>query len=255
MKKIIASVVIGLLVLLVAAVIVAGTMAGAAVKAAVESVGPQATGTAVTLAAADLSILSGKGSAQGFVVGNPEGFHTPSAVEVDSVAIRVDPGSLFSDTIVIDEIHIDGALVHWEGSMKGSNIARIQKNIEDFAGMGDDSAEAGQTRVVIRNLLITNTRAKVSMTMLKGKAAPVPVPDLHLTDIGEEDSGKTVGDVVRTVTQPIIKSVAEAVANSQGLVEGGSIADKVKSAGETVKEGVTGGLKGATDKVKGLLGR
>src|SRR2546422_2170121 len=90
-----------LVVLLIAAVLAALYFLGAIVKKGVESTGPHITKTTVRLDAAKLSILSGNGELKGFLVGNPEGFNSPSAVRVGSVEVGVQPGSVFSDKVVV----------------------------------------------------------------------------------------------------------------------------------------------------------
>ena len=52
------------------------------IKKGVEAVGPQITKTEMKLEKASISILSGSGALKGFVIGNPEGYKTPSAIKV-----------------------------------------------------------------------------------------------------------------------------------------------------------------------------
>src|SRR5438046_3172915 len=77
---------------------------GGVVKAAVEKVGPIVTQVPVKIESATLSIFNGKGQLNGFQVGNPQGFKTPNSIKVGSVAVDVNPKSVFGDKVVIHSI-------------------------------------------------------------------------------------------------------------------------------------------------------
>ena len=51
--------------------------------------GPEVTGTEVSLDAATLSPLDGSGSLSGFAVGNPEGYNAENAFSVDSIKLKL----------------------------------------------------------------------------------------------------------------------------------------------------------------------
>src|SRR5580765_4153722 len=71
------------------------------IKRGVETYGPQFTKVAVKLESVNLSLLSGGCSMKGFLLGNPEGFQSHSAIAVGSTAIAINPASMLSDKIVI----------------------------------------------------------------------------------------------------------------------------------------------------------
>lgn len=73
-----------------------------AVEQGIETIGPHLTGTEIELREVDLTLLSGKGSVRGLVVGNPPGFQTDNAFELEEVRIDLAPLSVLSGTIVIE---------------------------------------------------------------------------------------------------------------------------------------------------------
>src|SRR5580700_3015394 len=101
MKKIIVRLLIALLVLIVLAVLAVGLFLDDAVKRGVETVGPRLAKVDIQLKSVKLSLLSGSGKIKGLEVGNPEGYKTASAIKIDTVALALNPGSLFSDKIII----------------------------------------------------------------------------------------------------------------------------------------------------------
>src|SRR5213593_604000 len=102
MKKIVIRILLALVILLVLAVVAVGLLLDGAVKRGVETGGPLRTKVAVKLDSVSLSILSGSGKMKGLVVGNPEGFKTPNAIQVGTASVSVSPSSVFSDKIVVN---------------------------------------------------------------------------------------------------------------------------------------------------------
>src|SRR5689334_13522627 len=74
------------------------------VQKGVEKVGPAITKVEVKLKDADLSPLSGSGELKGLVVGNPPVYKTASAINVGSVGIKVEPGSIMKDKLVVRSV-------------------------------------------------------------------------------------------------------------------------------------------------------
>src|SRR5262245_51586812 len=101
MKKWIIRGLIGLVILIVAAILGVRFFLDAAVKKGVETVGPMLTKVDVKLGSANISLFSGSGKLTDLVVGNPEGYKTPSAISVGSASLALKPSSVFADKLVI----------------------------------------------------------------------------------------------------------------------------------------------------------
>jgi len=57
--------------------------------------GPKVTQTSVNLSAVDLSLLSGSATIKDMVVGNPQGYSTPQAFSVGTIAVSLPRFQLF----------------------------------------------------------------------------------------------------------------------------------------------------------------
>src|SRR5436309_767213 len=90
---------IGLVVVLILALLVVYLSLDSIVKKGVETVGPAITKVDVKLASASLSPFSGSGKLKGFVVGNPEGYKTASAIQLGEVSVSVVPKSVLGDKV------------------------------------------------------------------------------------------------------------------------------------------------------------
>ncbi|MSO65716.1 MAG: hypothetical protein EXQ85_07970 [Alphaproteobacteria bacterium] len=106
------------------------------VKTAIETAGSAATKTKVTVRDVDISVTEGKGTIRGLVLGNPGGYKTPSAMQVDDASIVLDISSVAKNPVVIREVVIVAPQLTYEVGEGGSNIEVIRKNIEGFVGQG-----------------------------------------------------------------------------------------------------------------------
>ena len=252
----IAAVVVAVLVLVVLVVVFFAL--NGIVKTAVETVVPKVTGTQVQLEDVSISMFSGKGTLSGLVIGNPEGFQTDHAFALGTVRVDVALPSLFSDKIVIEEIYIDGPEVTYEAGLTGSNIGKIQENVEQFAGPPAEEAEEPEEKgeakkIQINRFVFKNGKIALSAKLLQGKALTVPLPDVELKDIGKEEDGKPVGEAAKDIILPlgnqIIAAAKAGLANAKELLGAG--VDTAKDAGKAVTDkakGVVEGVKGIFDK-------
>lgn len=202
------------------------------VSSSVEEYGPQYTKTSVTLDDVSFSPVGGKMGLSGLTVGSPEGFDAEKIFSLSDVSIALDAGSLFSETIKIQEIRItDPELVveYKDGNM---NFNVLMENLEDY--VADDSDDT-EIKVVIDDFYITGAKVTVIGLPIAEDGSSIALPDIHLENIGNEDGqaqGATfaaaTGEVMAAVTSSVTRIIAEN--NIQDLLKGGkkSIKDKIK---------------------------
>ena len=241
MKKKLLIVATVLAVILILAVVVVGMSLGKIIKTGVETVGPKITKTEMKLDSANLSLLGGSGTLKGFVLGNPEGFKTPSAIKAGTVSVGVRPGSLFADKVHVMHVRVEGPEITFEGTLgKANNLSKIMENVEAATGgaepgekpAGKPSAEsdAPAKKLQVDEFTITGARVHLSMTMFGGKAVTMPLPDIRLKDLGTGPEGITAGEltkkVLKSVTVETFKAVEKAVVdfgkNAAGAVTKGA---------------------------------
>ncbi len=242
------------------------------IKAGVETYGTEITQAKVTLETVELDITSGKGALSGLVVGNPKGFQTPSAFKLGRISITIDTATVTSDPVVIKEIVITKPDVTYELGPGGNNIDAIQNNVNAYMarfGGGKtakaDAKEDEGPKLIIRDLYIRGGTVNISAAILKGKKMTVPLPNIHLTDIGGKKKGATPGEVAEKILTSISKGASGAVAGigigktleslekslsgvTKGL--GGDLGGVTKDIGS----GLEGGASEVGKKLKGLFG-
>jgi hypothetical protein len=211
-------VLIVLLVLIAALVVTAHFYLEVIVIKAVETAGPRMLGVPVTLEQASIRLLDGHVTLRGLALGNPKGFKTDEAISVDKVTIDLDPRTLLNDVIVIKRIRVDAPDITYELGLGKSNIGRI---LEGSAATEKEEEPSGK-KVVIDDVLIENGRIRISATMAMGIAAPIPLPSIHLTDIGKEKRGASPLEVTKQILVAIVGTVTKVVTGTVGLVGDGA---------------------------------
>ena len=241
--------------LVVVGLVVLALSLNSIVRSGIETFGPEVIGVSVKVHSVSLSPFSGQGRLKGLVVGNPEGFKTPSAFELDEVRFAVKPRSLLSSTIVIDEIYVRGPRFTYETNLKDSNFGVIMKNIEKFAGgpkqpkktQAHPPAQASK-KLRIAELSFLEGKAAVSSRVLGGKALEVSLPDLQLKDIGGKD-----GAMPAQCAAQIMKEVMTSVVRSSTRLSKENISKALGSArkqAEKFQGNLKGNLKGLKDLFK-----
>jgi uncharacterized protein involved in outer membrane biogenesis len=266
--KILKRVLVTVAVLLVVVLVVVVLFLGQLVKTAVERVGPQFAGVEMSLESARVYLLLGDIKLTGLVIGNPEGFKTPSAVELAQFVVDIDMGSLFTDTIVIKKIHIDGPQITYERGLKTSNLTQIQENLapaeekpkKEESEAPKEKSDKPAKKVVIDDFFLENGKVSVSIALAGGKKLTVPMAPMHLTDIGKDSDGASITDIVNEVYGAIMASVGNAVSASGDLAgdalkgAGGMATDAAKGAGGAAGDAAKGATKGLKKLGSGLFG-
>lgn len=227
MKKIILGIVIGLVVLLVAGILIFYFSLNSLVKKGVETVGPKVTKTDVKLGAVKLSPFSGSGELSQFVIGNPEGYKTPSAFQFGNVKLAVQPSSVFSDVVVIDEINIQAPEINFEGSLDGANnLSKLLDNLKSNSSPATQkpagekvpapAGEKKEKKFIVKKFVLDDAKLHLSLTVsaVSFKPAAVQVAPVHLDNIGVAENGVTASELSTIIMKPLLTNVVEAVKKS-----------------------------------------
>jgi hypothetical protein len=253
----------------IVAIIVVSMSLNGLVKSGVETMGPKMMGVPVTLGEVDISLLSGgtemRASLNELIIKNPEEYETDYAFSLPSIRIRVNRNSVLTDTIIVEEILIDGPAITFEGSLLGSNLGDIQGNLtrntrpvsnhEGKEEEKNDKHEEGdepepEKKVHIKKVTIKN--ATINLSLFSGKIDPIQLtlPDFELHDIGKESGGASFQKASAKIFDAIYASTIKAVMKSGKLIpksleEFGKTAEELGKSAEKVGKEL---LKGLFDK-------
>ncbi|WP_029896492.1 AsmA family protein [Desulfohalovibrio reitneri] len=251
MKKILAVIAV----IVVAAVLVLYFQLNTIVERGVETVGSKTLKTAVALDGASLSLFSGSGEINGLTVANPEGFSDKSAIRLGSAAVGVDIGSILSDTIIVEQVRITDPAILLETGDQGSNLDRLLQNAKSAAPSGgQQTGEQQQSgkKVIIRDLRITGAQATLALRALGERSATVNLPEIHLTNIGEDKGGASPAEVLSQIMAAVQKSVTSAASNA-----GEAVQEALEKGAQQFQEGtqkqLEEGSKGIKESLEGLM--
>ena len=258
MKKLLLRLLIALVVLLILVFVAIGLFLDSAVKKGVETIGPRLAKVDIKLDAVRLSLFSGGGKIKGLFVGNPEGYKTPSAVKVGIASLSLVPGSLLSDKIVIKSVNVQAPEITLETDFKHSHLGKIVDNLQAATGGGDstpppkaqgEKSSKPSKKLQVDDFIISDGKIHVSATLLGGQAVTVPLPTIHLTDLGTNSDGITAGELMKRVFSEVEKSAAGAAKGAVDSV-GKAASDLTKDASKTATDSASKITKGIGDLFK-----
>jgi uncharacterized protein involved in outer membrane biogenesis len=184
------------------------------VKSVIETAGSEATATTVTVRNVELSLSSGEGTLEGLTIGNPAGFDSEYAFQLDRTRIGLDLASISSDVIVVREIVVDGPRLFFEQKEDGNNLDAILENLGGDSGSSDDAA-ASEKKLIIQTFRFINGEATVLVEQLDNELT-AKIPDVVVHGIGEKTQGATVEEVARQLLEPLL---AQSIAAAKGAAK------------------------------------
>src|SRR5688572_15501877 len=261
MKKVIVGILVAGVLLLVVAVALGFFFLGGIVKKGVETVGPAITKTDVRLAGATISVFDGNGELKGLVVGNPEGFKTPEAIRMGSVALALEPKSVLAKKVIVRSVRVEGPEITYEAALGGSNIGKLLDNIKATASQEKTSpttsTNTGAHKAIqVDEFVITGAKVNVSASVLGGRTATLALPEIRLANLGQGPEGITPAELSVKVFSVLVEEVAKTVAKDAAKI-GQEFTDKAKDLGtgaqdrlKKVGSSVTDLLKSKTTKTE-----
>ena len=238
MKKFLVRLLIVLLVLLVVAAVAVHLFLDGAIKRGVETLGPKLTKVNVRLDSVNLMLLSGSGKLNGLVVGNPEGFKTAQAISVGKMHLEVEPQSLLQDKIVVRKIQLEAPEITFETDLKGNNLGKILSNLEETTGGSakeqpkPTEAEAkANKKLQVDDFEISGAKLHVSVSSFAGQSASVPLPTIHLSNLGSGPEGITVAELTKLVLKALEKQAAESATTAIAEMSKGAVFMSKEGAG------------------------
>ncbi len=196
-------------------------------KEAIERYGPQLTGVSVEVRSVRLEPVEGKGSVRGLQIGNPPGFKAAHALTLGEMRVAVDFATVAKDVVHLKEVVLDAPAITYERGGGGDNLSVIQKHIDAevarLSGPGQPGA-APAKKFVVDNLYVRNAKASYSDTV------SMPLPDVHLRDVGKKSNGATAGEITKSVWDALARSTTGLASRALG-----GLKDGAKSVGESVR--------------------
>ena len=134
--------------------------------------------------------------------------------------------------ITLDSIHI--GVLSGSAKVKGLVVGNPDGSNAQVTASGKPAK-----KLEVDDFLITGAKVHVTLTLLGGKEMTLPLPDIHLTDLGKGDAGLTPADLTSRVLEAITSATLDTVKNSAGDLGKG-----VENVGKGAVNKITSGLGG-----------
>jgi hypothetical protein len=245
-------------VLLVGGLVLVWSNLDGIVKDAIQTYGSEATKTTVSVADVSLRLEAGEAKISGLKIANPAGFSDPNIFELGMIPTKIDTSTINQNPIIIDEIIISAPVVVYEINKSGlSNADVLKKNLGVGSGGGGSSADTADSaggeelKMIIRNLVVEGTTAKVRIAALGDAEQTVKLPRIHLKDVGKKGGGATAAEVAEILSSKLLGNVKTSVASLGVGKYLGKSADMFKSGVLDNAGKIGSGVGGAASDVGG----
>jgi uncharacterized protein involved in outer membrane biogenesis len=176
-----------------------------------------------------------------FVLGNPPEYiaKATNCITVGKVAVSVAPFSVLSDKIKVTDIEVRDAVIDFEGNpLPGgaNNLKKIMDNVNAFTGgqaksAGTNAPAKPGGEKPAKKLEVDNIVIKGATVRFNG--ASLPLPDIHLTNLGTGPGGITPADLLSVVLSEITTGTLKTVASSVGNA-GKAVGDEASKIGKSI---------------------
>ncbi|MEP1152756.1 MAG: hypothetical protein ABJH08_13595 [Balneola sp.] len=197
--------------ILIGAILIVGMSIDGIVKSNIEESGSALLKTEVEVDDIDISLFGGVAEMDGFIVHNPEGFSDEAAISLKGIEIELDLQSLFSETVIVNRIHVQNPEIFFEQKQAKVNLRELSKNIDL------DSEDESEKALIIKQIVLEEGKVRVLSELEKEREINASIDRIELTNIGEAGSS-TTQQALKEILEPIIKeAISEAV--KSGLLD------------------------------------
>lgn len=183
----------------------------AIVKEQVEQHGSNALQTTVKVSSVNIKLLDGFGEITGFSIANPKGYSAETAIGFDTVRLDIGTENITEMPIIIEEILIDSVSTLYELNAQGKgNLNALLDQIKsqsktqktDANEAAEKSSGQSDTRLVVKKLVVKDTRLVLDLTALGQERYDETLPTFEIQNVGgtnglpPEELGQAIGKIM-----------------------------------------------------------
>ncbi|MCD4831764.1 MAG: hypothetical protein K8R02_08190 [Anaerohalosphaeraceae bacterium] len=219
------------------------------IKVGIEKAVTKQLGVEATVGSVRLNIFSGNIQIYDLKIKNPDGYEYDNILELHSASASAKLSSLFSDTIEISQVLLDGMTIAIEQKGLGSNLNDVLKSMPKSDSPSDSeptdsnapAKKAKNVHIALLNIKKVKVNAKLLSIPGKDDAVSLTLPKINLVDIGSNKKA-----TLEQVIGKVFAAIAEAIAK-----EGTSVLPKMLTS--SVNEILKTNLKTITETGENLL--
>lgn len=223
---------------LVVVVLIAAAIAGTAyyldtiAKKAIELAGKEALGVTTRLDSINISLLDGTCTLSSLDIANPGGFSSATFMGLNTGEVAVDVQSLLSDTVTVSRIQLSGLTLNLEQSGQSSNVKTLLGNLPKPQSTtapaspipsptAEQTASPGK-RFIIKQLVLEDIAVNAQLAALGSKLSTInlTVPEIKLNDIGQQQGGITLPQLIELIVTQVLNATANSSASLSPALAG-----------------------------------
>ena len=158
---------------------------------------------------------------------------------MENFLLTLDPDTLMSDTIVIENVTVRGARLNILQQANGNNIQELLRNLDNLQSGGESDEAAGAKKLIINRFTLEGASASVSAPDFD-EIREVALPTVTVRNIGRASNGATGAEVAQQVLRPVLDQALQSAA-MQALKDKAS--EKLDEVTDKVLEGIFGSDK------------
>jgi len=253
MGKVLRRVILALVLLVVLSIVVLFFAVNTLAKQGMNASLTYALGVDSRVQSVRLGLFSGNVRVEGLKVSNPEGYTTDHLMQFETFDVKLQPMSLFSDTVKLERLELDNLDLIIEQRIMESNASVVLGNLERLKK--ESPKEPGKTIEVDYAVIRDVTAHFVLMSDLSSdKPITVQVPEIEISQFSTANrSGYVAGELARQLVPLILAAVVE---KGQGTVPGDFLNPlelKVSSSVESLTEQARVTVEGVKGRLEDLL--
>lgn len=227
MRRALLLVALALVALVVAATFYLAHSLDGIVADAIESVGSELTGSAVTVERVEVRLRNADARVEGLAVANPAapapGYSKDPALSLGEIQVAIDADALDRSAVKAGDAPIPLRLVrvadfrvNAEATAAGLNLERLRQNVQEAspAPESQPQTESGDTvRLRIERFEFVGGRLRADARKLGGKLEEVEIPTFALRDLGGQD-GQDPAEIGQVVLRELLSHSIRAAAKA-----------------------------------------
>lgn len=143
-------------------------------------------------------------------IANPEGFSAGDAIAIETAEVEADLRSLLSDSPEVRLIHVGGATINAETSLRGNNLKKLMDNAKSAVPGGMRKQRLmpqRDKRWRIDQVKVDQSAVNVSMPLLGGKPKRYTLDKYETSFVGPNGAGMSAQEILVKTLRSLLDRV------------------------------------------------
>ena len=195
----------------------------------------------VSIGKVEVLLYKGSADVKDILIANPEGFNEKYLLNLKHAKVDLDPGTLLSEKLRIEEILVEGTDFYYEPQITGQdNVKKLEEYVNTTFKVPADQKKKEPQKIQVDKIRIRDI--DVATVVLKQNVV-IPMIPIRMEKLGTGPDGITVGDIFIRLLDKLSLGATTAIKDNIGNLgkftkDVGTQSTKVlESTGDQIKSG------------------